>query len=613
MNIAKSNAVVTIAADTGCAIVELRHQVGSKFNKGSVLLVTELMKMHHDITAPFSGRVREIHVKSDQVVEAGDPLVTVQQCDILTSDTVEAPTVKPERKDVTDLAYRLAMLEDDARPDAVAKRRATGQRTARENVDDLMDADSLNEYGALAVAAQRRRLDLDELIKKSPADGIITATGTINADQFGADASRCAVMAVDYTVMAGTQGYFHHQKMDRLLHIAHENTLPIIMFAEGGGGRPNDLDTSELLVAQLNVPSFLMFAKMAGQAPRITIVSGYCFAGNAVFPGMSDVVIATRNSNIGMGGPAMIEGGGLGIFKPEEIGPSDVQSANGVIDILVEDEAEAVAAAKKVLGYFQGAVNAVECNDQNLLCEIIPEKRQTAYSIHQVIETLCDADSITELRSGFGKGMVTVLGRIDGKPFGIFANSPNHLGGAIDADGADKAARFLQLCETFGLPVISLCDTPGFMVGPETEQQAQVRHASRLFLVGANLSVPLFTILTRKGYGLGAMAMAGGSFHQPAFMAAWPSGEIGAMGLEGAVRLGARDKLAAIKDDEERKHAFNALVEELYERGKAINAASVLEFDAVIDPADTRNWILRGLNMVGPIKKSPGRRYVDSW
>jgi acetyl-CoA carboxylase carboxyltransferase component len=316
-----------------------------------------------------------------------------------------------------------------------------------------------------------------------------------------------------------------------------------------------------------------------------------------------------------MGGPAMIEGGGLGIFRPEEVGPMDVQVANGVVDIPVADEAEAVQVAKKYLSYFQGEVRDWLCADQRLLRTIIPENRLRIYDVRAVIETLADTGSVLEVRRHFGPGMVTSLIRIEGRPVGLIANNPVHLAGAIDSNGADKAARFMQLCDAFDIPLLFLCDTPGIMVGPEVEKTALVRHASRMFVTGANVTVPVFTIILRKGYGLGAQAMAGGSFKAPIFTVAWPTGEFGGMGLEGAVKLGYRNELAAVEDPEKRKELFDEMVERMYRHGKAVNTASHFEMDDVIDPLDSRKWIVAGLRST-PAKAprtSKKRPNIDTW
>ncbi|MDQ3294098.1 MAG: hypothetical protein M3527_06590, partial [Actinomycetota bacterium] len=349
--------------------------------------------------------------------------------------------------------------------------------------------------------------------------------------------------------------------------------------------------------------------------PMVGIASGRCFAGNAAILGCCDVVIATAGSNIGMGGPAMIEGGGLGVFPPEAVGPLDVQVTNGVVDVVVADEAEAVAVAKQYLSYFAGAVDGWTCAPQEALRAVIPENRRQVYDVRAVLEGLADERSVLELRAGFGLGMVTALARVEGRPLGIVANNPSHLAGAIDADGADKAARFLQLCDAFDLPVLFLCDTPGIMVGPDAEQTALVRHASRLFVVGASLTVPFGTIVLRKGYGLGAQAMAGGSFKAPLFCVAWPTGEFGGMGLEGAVRLGYRNELEAIADPDERETTFQTMVDRMYEHGKALNTATYFEIDDVIDPADSRRWIATTFAAAPPPPPRTGKKRpcIDPW
>jgi acetyl-CoA carboxylase carboxyltransferase component len=351
--------------------------------------------------------------------------------------------------------------------------------------------------------------------------------------------------------------------------------------------------------------------------PLVGIASGYCFAGNAALLGCCDVVIATEDASIGMGGPAMIEGGGLGVHHPADVGPIEVQHANGVVDLRADDDAHAVALARRYLSYFSGRSEApAVAPDQGLLRELIPENRKRVYDVRRVIEALCDEGSVMELRDGFGTGMVTALARVDGRPLGVLANDPTHLGGAIDADGADKAARFLQLCDAFELPVLSLCDTPGFMVGPEAERTATVRHFSRMFLTGANVTVPIGTIVLRKGYGLGAQAMAGGGFKAPLFTVAWPTSEFGAMGLEGAVRLGMRRELEAIEDEEERERVFEATVAAAYERGRGVNMAAYGEIDDVIDPADSRRWISTLFDpQPADWRSRPGKKRpnVDAW
>jgi acetyl/propionyl-CoA carboxylase alpha subunit/acetyl-CoA carboxylase carboxyltransferase component len=595
-------------------VIEVCVSEQESVSTGQPICILESMKMEHVVVAEAAGVVGQIFAAAGDVVPEAEILAA-----ILTSGEVDEHAAQTQSHDIDfirpDLAESLArhaLLLDESRPDAVDRRRARGQRTARENLDNLCDADSFIEYGGLAVAAMRKVRPLDELQRKTPTDAIITGFGTVNAELFGSENARCAILVVDATVLAGTQGYYHHRKIDRVLELAERHETPVVFFPEGGGGRPNDTDGGDLVVAGLNITSFHAFARLSGKVPRISIVSGFCFAGSAAFAGCSDIIIATRNTSLGMGGPAMIEGGGLGVYEPKEIGPAALLEPAGVIDLLVEDEVEAVEAAKRYLSYFQGPTEDWTCGDQRKLRHLIPENRRRIYDVRRVIETLCDENSVLELRRAFGIGMITALVRIEGQPLGLIANDPMHLGGAIDDTGSEKAARFIQLCDAFGIPMLSLCDTPGFMVGPEIELRGQVRKVSRLFVAGASITVPLFTVILRKGYGLGAQAMAGGSFVAPFFTVAWPTGEIGGMGLEGAVRLGFKKQLEAISDEAERQEYFEKAVGRMYTKGKALNAASQLEFDAVIDPAETRAHIVRGLTAAGPISRA-SRGFVDTW
>jgi acetyl/propionyl-CoA carboxylase alpha subunit/acetyl-CoA carboxylase carboxyltransferase component len=605
--------MVAVAAPMAGTVVSIDVAAGDPVRAGQLLAVLESMKMEHVVTAPVGGIVRDIIGKPGEVVAAGQPLLIIEPRDM--AETATASTTPQDldaiRPDLAEVIARHALTTDAARTEAVAKRHAQGGRTARENVDDLCDPGSFIEYGALTIAAQRSRRTMEELLRNTPADGIITGLGTVNAAAFGVERAAVAVAAYDYTVLAGTQGTMNHKKQDRLFRLCHELRRPLVLFAEGGGGRPGDTDKVLVHVSGGDTKTWNLFGSLSGLVPLIGIVHGRCFAGNAALLGCADVIIATESASIGMAGPAMIEGGGLGVYEPDAIGPASVQAPNGVIDVLVRDEAAAVTAAKKYLGYFQGALPDWYCADQRLLRSAIPENRLRVYDISAVIDTLADTDSVLEIRPRFGVGIVTALIRIEGKPFGIIANNPAHLGGAIDAAASDKAARFIQLCDAHDVPIVSLCDTPGFMVGPEAEKEALVRRACRMFVNGATTTVPYFTIVLRKGYGLGAMAMAAGNYHASTFTVSWPTGEFGGMGLEGAVRLAYRRELAAIADAVAREAEFRRLVADSYERGKAINTASVLEIDDVIDPMETRRWILRGLASAAPRPPRAGKKRVQ--
>jgi len=517
-----------------------------------------------------------------------------------------------DRPDLTELRRRRELTLDEGRPEAVAKRHSRGGRTARENLEDLVDPESFVEYGRHAIAAQRARFDTDDLISRTPGDGLIAGTASVNGALFGDDA-RCAVLSYDYTVLAGTQGAIGHLKKDRLFELIEKMKLPTIFFAEGGGGRPGDTDFP--VVSALQVRAFALWAKLSGVVPRVAIVKGRCFAGNAVIAGCADLIVATEDSSLGMGGPAMIAGGGLGDVEPDDVGPVSVQEPNGVLDIVVADEAEAVEAAKKLIGYFQGRVAwKGDEPDQTPLREMVPERERRAFDVRPVIETVADPGSVTILREKFAPEMVTALARIKGRPVGIIANDSRHMAGTITSDSADKAARFLQLCETFGLPVISLVDTPGFMVGPEYEKTALVRHTSRLLVAGAALTVPLISVVIRRAYGLGAQAMVGGSLWEPLLTVAWPAAHLGPMGLEGAVRLAMRKDLEAIEDEEERERRVREMTAMAEQNARAMNAAQLFEIDDVIDPAETRQVIASTLEAAPERTGEPSaQRFVDTW
>jgi acetyl-CoA carboxylase carboxyltransferase component/biotin carboxyl carrier protein len=606
---------VVLHAPMQGTIVSLAVSEGETVRQGQPVLVMTAMKMEHVVEAPASGVVRRIGVTEGDTVPEGHALVFIEVREVELSDAAESTPadLNSVRADLAEVHQRHAVTFDAARPDAVARRRKTGQRTARENVSDLCDPGTFVEYGALAIAAQRQRRSVEDLIERTPADGLVAGIGRINGHLFDESKAQCAVLSYDYTVLAGTQGFQNHRKKDRMFELAERLRIPVVFFTEGGGGRPGDVDAPA--VASLDCMAFHLFGRLSGLVPLIGINSGRCFAGNAALLGCCDVVIATKNSNIGMGGPAMIEGGGLGVFRPEEVGPMGVQVPNGVVDIAVADEAEAVRVAKQYLSYFQGPITQWESADQRLLRGVIPENRLRVYEVRSVIETLADTGSVLELRRHFGLGMVTALIRIEGRPLGVIANNPKHLAGAIDTPGADKAARFMQLCDAFDIPILFLCDTPGIMVGPEVEKTALVRHCCRMFVIGANLSVPFFTIVLRKGYGLGAQAMGGGSHKAPLFTVAWPTGEFGGMGLEGAVKLGFRKELAAVEDPEERKQLFEHIVARAYEHGKALSTATYFEIDDVIDPAESRQWITSLLRSVppSPARTDKKRPCVDSW
>ncbi|WP_448640305.1 carboxyl transferase domain-containing protein [Geodermatophilus sp. URMC 63] len=578
--------VLPVTAPLSGAVVEVAAGEGDAVAAGAPVVVLEAMKMEHVVIAPAGGVLTGLAVRVGDVVTAGAVLAGVVPGEVGDAaggpDGTDLDAVRPE---LAELRARRATTLDDARPEVVARRHAAGRMTAREVVAALVDEGTFVEYGQLGLAAQRARWSVEELVERTPADGMVTGIGEV-------DGVACAVLAYDYTVLAGTQGRTNHRKTDRLLEVAAQRRLPVVLVAEGGGGRPGDTDGGGF--SRLDVPTFTTMARLAGTVPTVAVVSGYCFAGNAALVGCCDVVVATEDSSIGMGGPAMIEAGGLGVVAPEDVGPTAVHAATGVVDVVVPDDAAAVAAARQALGLLAGRVEPGECADQRLLRTALPANRVRSYDVRPVVTTLADTGSVLELRPGSGRGVVTALARLDGRPVGIVANDPRHLGGAIDGESADKAAAFLRLCSSAGLPVLSLVDTPGFMVGPESERTGTVRRFGGLYVVGAQLGVPLLAVVLRKAYGLGAMAMLGGDLRAPLLTLAWPTGEFGPMSLEGAVRLGHRRELEAL-DPEAREARFGELVAASYAQGRALNVASAFEVDDVVDPADTRAVLARAL------------------
>lgn len=596
------------------AVIGIEVQPGDRVVAGQVLLVQEAMKMEVPLEAPAAGRVLAIAAAVGEVAEEGAALIEFEPGAATPADAAVASAAQAavaaagpatDRANLQRLRARRALTLDTARPEAVARRHASGLRMARENVAALFDAGSFTEYGAFAVAAQRSRRPLEELQRQTPADGLVTGTGTVGGRPV-------AVMAYDYTVLAGTQGMLNHRKSDRLLELCHRHRWPLVLWAEGGGGRPGDVDW--MGVAGLDCTTFARLAGLSGQVPMVGIVAGRCFAGNAALLGCCDLVIAVEGSSIGMGGPAMIEGGGLGRVDADAVGPVDTLAKVGVVDLRVPDEAAAGEAARHYLALAGQplAPAGPPGADVNTLRQALPENRNALYDPRRIVETVMDRGSVLELRREWGTGLVTALARLEGRAVAVAASNPRHLGGALDAPACDKLARFMQLADAHGLPLVTFVDTPGFMVGPESEKTAMVRHAGRLFVNAAALRVPVASVVLRRGYGLGAMALTAGHFHAPAATCAWPSGEFGPMGLEGAVRLGFRKELEAAPAGE-REALFQRLLAAAVERGEALNMASHLEIDDVIDPADTRAWLARVL-AVACASPLPARRgFIDAW
>ncbi len=604
-----------VSAPLAGTVSELLVEVGDRVGPGQVLVVLSALKMEHDVRASVGGVVRAITVRVGETIPEDHPIAFVEAMDTgqaVSRDegSVDLDYIRPK---LAELFERRRFLEDEQRPAAVERRHRRGRRTVRENIDQLIDPGTWVEYGGLALAAQRRKRSVEELIWKTPADGLVAGIGSVNGEHFDPRRARTMFISYDDTVFAGTQGGRGHLKTDRMMDLANELSLPVIFHAEGAGGRSGDTDG--VGAGHPVVQTWEKMCRLSGKVPMIGVTAGWCYAGNAAILGVTDIIIATEDALIAMGGPATIEGTGMGAFLPEEVGAMSDLAPAGSVDIVTPHQDAAIAASKRVLSYFQGSIDGWEAEDQRLLRHIIPERRGRSFDVRQVISTIADQDSVTELRPEFGHSMVTAFIRIEGHPFGLTANNNAHLGGAIDSQGSDKVARFWQLCDAFNIPIVTLVDTPGMMVGPEVERSGLIRHCSRLFVTGVNLRTPRFSVILRNGYALGALSVMTGSARAPVFTVGWPGSEYGGMNVEAGVLLSNREELGRIEDVEERAREFGRLVAEAYHRISALEVASRFGLDDVIDPAETRQWIVNGLLSVPepePLRRGRAQ-FVDTW
>ena len=572
-------------------IVEIGVGIGDDVRIGQAVAVVEAMKLQHDIRADRNGVVCAVSMAEGDVVREGYPIVFIHESDVEGgamegAGGIDLGHIRDDLKEVNDWIERTL---DPAQGEAVAALHEKGRRTPRENLDDLMDAGSFREFGPPAAG--------------SAAGGTIMGFGSVNADLVGDERARVAVVHSDYAAASYTHGHYRQEQVHEL---AHDWRVPLVLFAEGEGRPLGNVGT-----VGVDASVFTDFAKLSGLVPLIGVSLGDCFAGNAALLACCDVIIATEGSTIGMNGPAVVEASGMGAHSAQDLGAMSFRAANGDVDILVRDDAAAVDAIKQYLSYFQGPVPDWEAPDQRRMRHIIPENRVRTYEMRDIIDTLADVGSVLEIRKDFGFGVITSFIRVEGQPMGVVANNPAHLAGAVDSPGADKGARFFQLCDAFDIPVVVFMDCPGIMVGPDHERTALVRHAVRLFNIGANCTAPMFGIMVRKAYGLGVQAMIGGASSIPLLTVAWPTAEFAGMNIDGAVKLSARRELAAIEDAEERKEAYDRRVAQGYESARAINSGARY----VIDPADTRAFITRGMKSLPPtpprtVKKRP---YVDTW
>ncbi|PWN37930.1 ClpP/crotonase [Meira miltonrushii] len=611
-------------------VTQVSVEIGQKVQKGQEVALLESMKMEHVIRAEAQGTVRQILAKKGSSINEGDAIVFVEssdndkdqkndQANIAAEEEEDSSVLRP---DLEELLKTRQLQSDEVRQTAVKRRKAAGYLTARENVARLIDEGTFIEWGDLAIAAQRTRTDEEELRERTSNDGVITGWATVNGKLLdkkefqSASNARCALCIYDYMVLAGTQGHFHHLKLDRLFRSILQNPAPVIVYAEGGGGRPGDVDLVNMKVGGLDTPSFALLAAIQARGyPSVGLANGYTFAGNAALLGTCDIVVATEGgakdapkrgaTSTGMGGPAMIEGGGLGKVAPQDVGSVEIHFKNGDYDIVVPTEVEASVVIKQLIGFFQGPLESPHwryTKNEKDLRKALPKQRTRAYEVRNVIEMLSDDNTFVELGNGWGHSLVTGLARFAGQPIGILASSVlSPLGGAIDVQSAKKATRLVNMLHrTKAAHLLILCDTPGFMVGTPAEKEGGLRAFAEFFSAITGFQEGhnggrIFGVTLRKAYGLGAQALLGGSTLANFFSVAWPQAEFAAMGIEGAVRLGMRKELEAAAEGAERDDLFQSLVDMMYQRGKAQNMATMAEIDTVIDPAETRQWLINGL------------------
>jgi acetyl-CoA carboxylase carboxyltransferase component len=503
-----------------------------------------------------------------------------------------------DQKLIDELHEARAKAYDAARPEVVEKIHARGRLTARERIDAVLDPGSFVETGVLAGG------------EDEPAGGLVGGFGTLYGKPI-------AISSYDYSVWGGTQTAVNHSKIDRIMDLSFRHRWPFVCFADGGGARAQGLAGRGWGQAGMSntLGTFDGLATLSGWVPIVSVVSGRSFAGNASIAGFSDVVFATKGSAIGMGGPPLVEAA-LGLkVTPEELAPSEMHEKSGGIDLLIEDDEQGAELVRRYLAYFlieqtEGVVSPTH----ETIRSIVPDNRRGVYDMRKVIHALADADSVFELRPNWAISAITALARLGGYPIAIIANQPRSpIAGAIDADAADKLARFIQLADAFDIPILSLMDNPGFMLGPKAEQGGIARHHARPLLAQVNRTVPLFLVHIRKAYGLGPMAM--GSMQQPTDLRlAWPTVEAGGMALEGAAALIQRKEIAAAGGQQEAREMRDELAAKMRERSLALNAARSYSYDEVIDPAETRDRVIRMLSFIPkPPARERRKHYIDSW
>jgi acetyl-CoA carboxylase carboxyltransferase component len=483
---------------------------------------------------------------------------------------------------------------DEARPAAVADAHASGHLTARERLSSLLDHGSFIEYGVLAGATSQ----VDDT---SVADGLVAGTGQIAGKPV-------TVASYDCTVLNGTQSERNQRKLVRLIYLSRSQRWPFVCFVDGDGARPNDPQPPPpiAIATRGRWDVYDGLAELSGWAPTVAVVSGRALDGNAGIAMLSDFVVATGNSSFGSWGTSEP-------LSEPVTRPVEDYGRTGNIDLIVDDEPTAITAVQKYLSYYLCELaDGTPASNHAEIASIIPENRRRPYDMRKVIGAFADADSVMELGVGWGRSMLTVLARLGGRSIGIFANQPKSpLAGAIDSDAADKAARFIELCDAYELPLVSFIDNPGYMVGPQAEREGMARHHARPLAALHHRTVPLCSVQIRKAYGLGPYAMSGFGTGRvaPELRLAWPSVESGGMSLEGAAYLVKRKEIHAAKTQAEALAIRDNYAEQMRDHTSGLRAGRNFLFDDIVNPIETRDRIIAMLERFprsfDPHKKHP--------
>ncbi len=511
---------------------------------------------------------------------------------------------KNARDVLADVEAARARLMDAARPEGVAKVAARGKLSARERIRRLVDKDTFDEIGALVTAeigggpeASQNERDT------SPADGVVVGTARI-------DGRPAMIVSQDFSVFGGSIGKLGSAKTQRAIRLAIQRGIPMVMLLDGGGHRIQDGQDSRHFA---NANGFFHdLARASGWIPVVSLMLGAGFAGPTNYAGMSDFVVMVRGiSTMGLAGPALVKAGTGEIVDMEEIGGAAAQvDRHGLADLGVATEDEAFAAARRYLSYLPGNARAAlptldvldpPSRRDDTLLDLVPANPRKAYDVRKVIALIADKNSVFEIKPTYAGNVVTAFTRLDGRPVGILANQPLRLGGMVDANACDKLAHFIALCDAFGLPLISLIDVPGFLIGSAAERSVLGRRSAKLIYEWGHASVPRISVILRKGYGLGYFAMNGGRSFSSDACFAWPTAQICAMSIEGAIDVAFRKRYEAAPDPAARRQE---MIDDTRTRIGVLRAAEGFGIDDIIDPRDTRRRLIETLSQCQPRRPS---------